>query len=83
MLLARHVQVQNKNLVLSLHDKRTVKIPLQTFPGIRLAPAAAQRNVRVVNGGTGIYWPILGHEFGVGGLVRACKKQKGCWISSE
>ena len=78
--LAKSARVVNDNLRINLRDGRVLTVPLKQFPELRLAPAKARRKVRAAWGGTGIDWPDLRFELGVGGLVRQCQNTKGCSI---
>ena len=75
--LARKARVVGSTLELTLLNGESYRVPLNWFPGIASAPPAAKRKV-VVDHGVGLKWPILGHELGVGGLVRKCRRMRGC-----
>lgn len=68
--LAKNARVRAGILRLELLDGRLFFFPMAGFPVISAYPVSAQKNVRVIFGGTGISWPDLGYELGVGGLVR-------------
>lgn len=53
----------------------TIVCSLDPYPGIRLAPERARRNVRIIRPGIGLRWPDLGYELGIEGLLRQCYKR--------
>lgn len=67
---AKRVAVVGDRLRVDLEDGRKLDLPLRWFPIVDAAPLRAQRKVRVIFAGTGIEWPDLGYELGVGGLAR-------------
>lgn len=79
--IAKSAKVINDQLQVKLTDGRTLSVPLSQFKQLKLAPADARKVVRPIFGGTGIDWPNLRFELGVGGLVRQCQTTKGCFIT--
>lgn len=75
--LARSVRVVGDYIDLKLVDGREFQVPLEWFPGLRLAPERIKRRVKL-DSPAGITWPDIGYELGVGGLVRRCQAKQQC-----
>jgi hypothetical protein len=52
-----------------LADGRELSVPLEWFPRLRSASAAARAEYRLVGGGIGIHWPQLDEDLAVAGLL--------------
>lgn len=70
---ARRARVRGTTLEIDLDNGETVVCSLDGYPGIRLAPEKARKNVRVVRPGIELRWPTLGYELGIEGLLKDCR----------
>ena len=52
-----------------LADGREIVTPLEWFPRLRDASAAARANWRPIGGGIGMHWPDLDEDISVAGLL--------------
>jgi hypothetical protein len=56
-------------LQVRLADGRPLSVPLEWFPRLRSASAAARAEYRLVGGGIGIHWPQVDEDLAVAGLL--------------
>lgn len=66
---AQSVEFTDDELVVHLVDGRTIRVPLEWFPRLRDASAAALREWRFIGQGVGIHWPKLDEDISVRGLL--------------
>ena len=68
---AVEVRCTETALQVRLADGRELSVPLEWFPRLRNASAAARGEYRLVGGGIGIHWPQLDEDLSVAGLLTA------------
>lgn len=68
--LATDLSVSDVSLHVVLDDGRELSVPIEWFPRLRDAPAAARANWRLIGHGEGIHWPDIDEDISVAGLLR-------------
>jgi hypothetical protein len=56
------------NLVVTLADSRRIATPLEWYPRLRAASAAARENFELM--ALGVHWPDLDEDLGIAGMLR-------------
>lgn len=56
------------DLVVTLADGRKIATPLNWYPRLRDAPAAARANIELMP--MGVHWPDLDEDLGIAGMLR-------------
>lgn len=67
--LAVVVSFDAKHLRVRLSDGREVSAPVERFPRLRNANAAARENWRLIADGVGIHWPDVDEDISVASLL--------------
>lgn len=67
--IAVGVAVENAQLILTLADGRTLAIPLEWYPRLRLGTDTERNNWNLLGQGEAIEWPDLDEHIGVSSLV--------------
>lgn len=65
-----HVTFSDTALVLYLADGCVLSVPLAWYPSLLDADPTARGQWRVVAGGAGIYWPAIGQQLTVAGILK-------------
>jgi hypothetical protein len=66
---ARGIEFIPDALVVHLEDRRSLTVPLEWFPRLRDATAAARNRWELVGHGLAIHWPELDEDLSVAGLL--------------
>src|SRR5437868_5143901 len=67
---AAAVRVGRRLLSVTLHDGRTLAVPIQSVPGLAEAPPATRRVFELVGDGIGIRFPLCDEDISVAGLLQ-------------
>ncbi|WP_375449554.1 DUF2442 domain-containing protein [uncultured Devosia sp.] len=63
------VAVTSRVLRVTLDDGRELSVPVEWFPRLRDASAAARANWRLIGRGEGIHWPDIDEDISILGLL--------------
>lgn len=74
--LATDVRVQGAVLQVSLDDGLELSVPIEWFPRLRDASAAARANWRLIGQGEGIHWPEIDEDISVLSLLAGRRKSR-------
>lgn len=72
----RVLDVLDDILIVTLHDGRTISVPLVWYPRLLNAKPAQRSNWKIAGGGYGIYWPDLDEDLSTEGLLRGAPAPK-------
>lgn len=64
------VRTDEHSLIVDLMDGRTISVPLNWYPRLAHASAAARLEWEVSAGGYGVHWPKLDEDLSTEGLLR-------------
>ncbi|HEY8671157.1 MAG TPA: DUF2442 domain-containing protein [Terriglobales bacterium] len=70
------VQVTDDTLSVSLHNGRTISVPLVWYPRLLNATPAQRKNWKIAGGGYGIHWPGVDEDLSTEGLLRGAPAPK-------
>ena len=70
------VQVTDDTLSVSLHNGRTISVPLVWYPRLLNATPAQRKNWKIAGGGYGIHWPEVDEDLSSEGLLRGAPAPK-------
>lgn len=65
-----HVTFSDSSLVLYLADGCVLSVPLAWYPNLLNAEPTVRGQWKVVAGGAGIYWPAIGQNLTVAGILK-------------
>jgi len=77
---ATTVATTDDELIVKLHDGRTIIVPLSWYPRLLNGTPEQRRNFRLIGDGEYIHWPDIDEDLTVAGLlrgVRAPQKRAG------
>lgn len=74
--LAMDVRVDSTMLSVSLDDGRELSVPVEWFPRLRDASAAARANWRLIGQGEGIHWPDIDEDISILGLLAGRRRSR-------
>jgi hypothetical protein len=77
--LAMDVNTVDEMLHVSLRDGRKLAVPLDWIPFLQGATPAQRANVEVQDGGASLYWPEMGADLSVTGLLAGSDPCSNCW----
>lgn len=66
---ARHVEVTDNELVITLTDGQRIAAPLTWYPRLLHGSPAERNRCRLVARGEGIHWPDLDEDLSVEGVI--------------
>lgn len=86
--LARRVECSAEMLAVELSDGRTLSVPLDWYPRLRLGSPKERQNWELIGEGDGIHWPDLDEDLSVEGLLagrRSMESQQSFqrWLSAR
>jgi hypothetical protein len=64
------VQFTEDSVSVSLHDGRTITVPLVWYPRLLNATPQQRQNWKIAGGGYGIHWPEVDEDLSTEGLLR-------------
>jgi hypothetical protein len=86
--LARQVTVSDTTLCVDLADGRSIAVPIEWFPRLKLGAHAERSHWRIIGRGEGIHWPELDEDVEVEALLagtRSSETQRSldAWLNSR
>ncbi len=73
---AQGVRFEADRLLVQFVGGREVAVPIEWFPRLRDAKAAARKNWRLIGGGVGIHWPDLDEDLSAAALLAPMAAKK-------
>ena len=66
----RSIRVDSADLIASLNDGTTLRVPLKRFPRLEHGTSEERANWCLIGGGSGIHWPDLDEDISAEGLLK-------------
>jgi Protein of unknown function (DUF2442) len=70
---ATAVSTTDDELIVKLHDGRTIIVPLSWYPRLLNGTPEQRRNLRLIGDGEYIHWPEIDEDLTVAGLLRGIR----------
>jgi hypothetical protein len=68
--IAKSVQVTSRDLIVELHDGRTISVPVEWYPRLAHGSPQERQQWELIGPGIGIHWPVLDEDISIEGLLR-------------
>ena len=67
--MARHIALNDQEIIVELADGRKITVPLAWFPRLLYASQEQRDNWELLGDGEGIHWPDLDEDLSVAGFL--------------
>lgn len=68
--IAKSVRVTSRDLIVELHDGRTISVPVEWYPRLAHGSLQERQQWELIGPGIGIHWPVLDEDISIGGLLQ-------------